>query len=199
MENNNLFTNNNILSNRNDKTLLPELNLYPHVSKEKLLNPVLIKNTKSKICCHGRPSTKDITIFKEKYGVNYIISLLNQNEKPEEIEKMCLDNQISWELIEVNGANYIKKSENKKIISKLLNLYEKLLSEEIILFVHCAAGIHRTGTIIYTLLRMFGEDRNSAYNILGEIRKETKNKVGDFRIKLAEEKLVSVILEEIKK
>lgn len=187
-------------SNYNNEKDLPDLNiLYPFNSKEKLLNPIIIKNTKSKICCHGRPNKNDITSFKEKYGVNYILSLLNENEKPKEIEKICLDNSISWEWIEVNGANYIKKAENKKILSKLLNLYAKLRCEEITLFVHCAAGIHRTGTIIYTLLRMFGEDPDSAFNLLGDIRKETKNKVGDFRIKLAEEKLVSGILQEMKK
>ncbi len=39
--------------------------------------------------------------------------------------------------------------------------------------IHCSAGIHRTGTVAYGLLRWRGVDRDEAMRIIGQIRKET--------------------------
>ncbi len=55
---------------------------------------------------------------------------------------------------------------------------------------HCAAGIHRTGTMAYTILRMSGYSPAEAYELLGTMREETKKGVGDWRIELAEKYLV---------
>ena len=44
----------------------------------------------------------------------------------------------------------------KLIINKATELYQKLILKEERILVHCAAGIHRTGTFAYSLLRMDG-------------------------------------------
>ena len=56
--------------------------------------------------------------------------------------------------------------------------------------IHCAAGVHRTGTTTYTLLRWSGMQPNEAMDALLHIRKETHKGVGDWRIELAENILV---------
>lgn len=41
-----------------------------------------------------------------------------------------------------------------------------MINEEIILFIHCSAGYHRSGMITYCILRLFGETYESALIIL---------------------------------
>ena len=55
---------------------------------------------------------------------------------------------------------------------------------------HCAAGIHRTGTMGYTILRMSGYSAEESINLLGTMREETKKGVGDWRIEIAERQLL---------
>ena len=55
---------------------------------------------------------------------------------------------------------------------------------------HCAAGIHRTGTIGYTILRMSGYEPSEAMAKIKIIREDTFKGVGDWRIELAEKYLV---------
>ena len=55
---------------------------------------------------------------------------------------------------------------------------------------HCAAGIHRTGTIGYTLLRLSGMEGAEAFEALKVMREETYNGVGNWRIEIAENALV---------
>ena len=52
--------------------------------------------------------------------------------------------------------------------------------------IHCAAGIHRTGTVAYTLLRLGGMSAKEAMDALKEMREETAKGVGKWRIDIAE-------------
>ena len=56
--------------------------------------------------------------------------------------------------------------------------------------IHCAAGIHRTGTMAYTMLRMSGYSADEAVEGLKKMREDTHKGVGDWRIELAEKHLV---------
>lgn len=162
-------------------------------TSNKILNFYKLKNTNSFISCHGRPTGKDLKFFKMAYGMNYVLTLQNPKEKPEEIKKICDENNIRWQLIELYGANlpYFEKRDTQKLIStNLEELYKILKNEKIILFIHCAAGIHRTGTVLYSLLRIFGESAESALRAIEFIRLETRNQVGDSRISYAEKFIV---------
>ena len=140
-------------------------------------------------------------------GVNCVLTLQCPKEKPEDIKKLCEENNLKWLYIELQGANlpYLQKVETQKIIIKsLTTLYEILKNNQVVLFIHCAAGLHRTGTIIYSLLRMFEETKETALKALEFIRAETRNEVGDKRIDYAENliipNLISVYkIEEINK
>ncbi len=55
---------------------------------------------------------------------------------------------------------------------------------------HCAAGIHRTGIVTYTLLRMTGLSPKESFECIEGIREDTAKGVGEWRIKLAEDCLV---------
>lgn len=166
----------------------------------KHLNFYQLKGTKSKISCHGLPKSKEIKHFKLTYGVNTILTLLGKKEKPEKIKEICELNGINWKFIEISGANMSCLSHKKTmqiIIENLLELIVFLIFKETVLFVHCAAGLHRTGTIIYSILRCMNEDKESAMLAIKQIRAETFDKVGSERIKFAEEGIVPILQEKL--
>jgi protein-tyrosine phosphatase len=168
----------------------------------RILNFYPLRNTLSKISCHGKPNGKEIKYMKMTFGVNYVLTLLHKKEEPEIIKKICSENSIDWKQIELQGANmpYLNnKATQSIIITGLEEAYTRLSKDKLTMFIHCAAGIHRTGTIIYCLLRMFEETPDSALKALEYIRKETREKVGENRIELAEKILVPILLKKIKK
>lgn len=57
------------------------------------------------------------------------------------------------------------------LVMKLTELFQILKNKEERVLIHCAAGIHRTGTIAYTLLRMHGHNNIDAYESLKLMRK----------------------------
>ena len=97
----------------------------------------------------------------------------------------------------MNGANQalLGSRDTQKMLEKAVsNLYKKICSEEHNFIVHCAAGVHRTGTIGYSLLRVDGVEPAAAYLALKDIRKETYAGVGEWRIELAEKLIVPRVL-----
>ena len=172
-----------------------------YVKMDRILNFYRLKNTNSKITCHGRPTPKQVRSMKRIYKVNYCLTLQKQKENPQDIFKYCLDNDIEWQLIELDGANinYMKKKEVLcKIVDSLYSLCIKLYREPLVCFLHCAAGLHRTGTILYAILRVFGETPDSAMDAIGIIREDTRREVGNERIRLVENVIYPELMKKFK-
>lgn len=55
-----------------------------------------------------------------------------------------------------------------------------------IIYLHCSAGIHRTGYFAYILLRIMGLGASDALKALEQLREVTAKQVGEERIMLAE-------------
>jgi len=172
-----------------------------YVKQDRVLNFYKLKGTDSKITCHGRPTPKQVKSMRQIYKVNYCLTLQKQKENPLDVLKYCQDNNIEWQLIELDGANiaYMKKKEVLlRIVDGLYIVCQKLLTENINLFIHCAAGLHRTGTILYSILRIFGETPESAFSAIGIIREDTQREVGKERIKIAENVIYPELLRRFK-
>jgi protein-tyrosine phosphatase len=180
------------------KPVIVKKSKYEKMEEGKVNKPLVfykLKGTKSQISCHAKPNRKEIKYIQDTFGVNYVLTLFFPKEKPEEIQKICDEFGIRWQWIELHGANYFKKAQDhEKIVKEMLTLYNLLLNEEITLYIHCALGLHRTGTIAYTLFRLFGETPESALTALEYIRKDTRDKVGDHRIEKAEKILVPSLM-----
>jgi protein-tyrosine phosphatase len=164
----------------------------------KILNFYKLKDTNSSISCHGRPSGKEIKSMKLTYGVNCVLTLQGAKEKPEEIKKMCEENNLKWLHVELAGATipYFQKQETQKnLITSLKNLTQILKNFSVNLFIHCAAGLHRTGIVIYSLLRIFGETPESALKAIEYIRSETRKEVGEKRLEFSEKFILPLLLE----
>ena len=79
----------------------------------------------------------------------------------------------------------------------MTDLFKKMAKEKIVLFVHCAAGIHRTGVFLYGLFRMSGENEENANNLIKEVRIVTHKNVGINRIKDFEREMIPELLKSI--
>ena len=103
--------------------------------------------------------------------------------------------------IELNGANQAlltNKATLKYVRKRVRELLEILNTSPEVALIHCAAGIHRTGSIGYTLLRLGSRgalSKPDAYLALKTLREDTWKGVGDWRIDLAEDHIVTHILE----
>merc|ERR1712060_334461 len=104
--------------------------------------------------------------------------------------------------VELNGANQALMTAPKTLKylrRRVKELMQKLQEQEHVCLIHCAAGIHRTGTLGFTLLRLGSEGTMSkadAYLALKTLREDTHRGVGDWRIDLADQHLVIPILEQ---
>ena len=103
---------------------------------------------------------------------------------------------MEWRHIKLRGANQaLLNARDTKIIlgKKLSKLFKELSETSHRVLLHCAAGIHRTGTIAYTLLRLSGRTRADAMEDIKKIRMDTYKGVGEWRIDLAETIILPVV------
>ena len=89
----------------------------------------------------------------------------------------------------------------KYLLKRVKELLTILTTTEQVCLIHCAAGVHRTGTLGYTLLRLAAAEplqtKAEAYAALKILREDTWKGVGDWRIDLAEQHLVEPIQAQI--
>ena len=72
--------------------------------------------------------------------------------------------------VELRGANQAllqNKETHKLLVKKIGEIYDRMQTRAERVLIHCAAGVHRTGTVAYTLLRMSGMGPEEAYKALG--------------------------------
>ena len=112
-----------------------------------------------------RPGVGDIRLLKELQGISLVVTLQSVKEHPKSIFKECAVNGIESMHVELNGANAAILSDKKTVATlkkSIRELTETLKTPDIEglqrrVLIHCAAGIHRTGTVTYSLLRLDGK------------------------------------------
>lgn len=162
------------------------------------LNFYNLKNCNSKISCHARPSKENIIDMKKKFNLNYLITIHSDRENPNEIGDVCKELNIKWKHINLYGANmrlFSKLSTKLLLIQEINDIYEDLLTNDYIAFVHCAYGLHRTGTLVYSIIRMFGDSPEASYDALKIIREATWKNVGSKRLIYVEEEIIPFAFE----
>ena len=150
---------------------------------------------KSLLTLYNRPGIKTYKHFKEIHGITMVITAQAEAEMVDDVRKSAQKHGMKHFWIDLRGANQALMT-NKTTIAylrkRVMELYKILSTSEEKAILHCAAGIHRTGTMGYTLLRMDGRlGEKEAYQALGQMRPQTLKGVGDWRIKLAEDHLVA--------
>ena len=133
-----------------------------------------------------RPSEWQLAMLKEELGITMVLTVQQSSERPELVSRACQKNGLRHEYIHLQSATLAILS-NEKIMAgyktQLRKIYEHLCQNQEKLLIHCAKGIHRTGITAYTLLRWNGLDATTATNTIHNMRYETYNGVGNWRLK----------------
>jgi len=122
--------------------------------------------------------------FPELMAATDVLTLLSDSEGSSligsQIESMGLH---WWSLPLLNGQPF-GPGKDASIDTLFLNLKQRL-SEGAQLYVHCSAGIHRTGMIGAALLYSLGFDDAAVRKTLLELRPHTSEGVGEERLAVA--------------
>ena len=124
------------------------------------------------------------------------LTLLSEKEGGKKIQSISKQNNIEWLWFPMESGN--PPSEER--INELAELFfkiEHILKNKGKIYIHCSAGIHRTGMITYSFLRFIGKDTESAKRKLENLRLITSEGVGDNRIEWGNS--IYKVLRDIKK
>ncbi|MBX7242735.1 MAG: HIT domain-containing protein [Bacteroidia bacterium] len=127
----------------------------------------------------GRPGMNLIELLKSE-NCSTIVTLLKESERAiaEEIgNKASLEN-MDWVWLPLSASALPPEKETEKVRRVFATIKEKLTNGERI-FIHCAAGIHRTGAFTYGLLRYLGNSGETAREIIKQLRPITFREAQD--------------------
>ena len=136
-----------------------------------------------------RPGKKSKDHIKGQ-GVTDILTLLSPREQAETISKIAKSIGAAWHHFPIDGGHL--ETLSKVDPARLFLIYDDILrtagTDEPVIYLHCSAGIHRTGFAIYLLLRYRGLSADAARAEVKKLRPVTSEQVGEDRIELAESK-----------
>jgi len=156
----------------------------------------------SQIACWPLPRRRDLNRFRQDLGVTHILTLLNQNEiNHTNISNLIESAGIKSLHIPIEGADLSVYTSSQTtidiLIERLPSIRDLLLNSTITtpvkMIIHCSAGLHRTGTITYLLLRLCQFNIDQALLIINRTRAITARQVGKKRIDAAEYNLLKNI------
>ena len=133
-----------------------------------------------------RPGKKSTDAIQAR-GVTNIVTLLSMREQPDAIQKIAATLSAHWHHFIVDGGHL--DSLRSLDIATLFSLYDSIAEDNpaAVIYLHCSAGIHRTGFVTYLLLRHRGLNAEEAETELARLRPVTADQVGSDRLALAEE------------
>jgi Tyrosine phosphatase family len=160
-------------------------------------SPASFKLLEGSITATERPTKKKLNLLSKQCDT--IITLLWETETPSEVSDLCNQMGLDWVWFPIKAVNYLLLSKLElfnSVLEKLLELKQLLIEGKNIL-IHCAAGIHRTGFVVYSLLRLSDYPHNSAIDAISVIRPKILQNVGKHRIEVAKsfyEKLLGEVV-----
>jgi hypothetical protein len=153
-----------------------------------------VKVGNGRLALYHRPRGMDFPRLRE-IGCTYVVTLLKDSEHAKKYGTMTRNAGIHWIWLPVPNGNYPEGEVHQRLIQAMPQL-SHLLDEGNSLLIHCSAGIHRTGTVAYALLRWRGIERDKAMRIIGEIRKETAEGMMEKRRRWGDENARQVAQED---
>lgn len=114
-------------------------------------------------------------------GVTAVLTLLKENEGAVQIGNQLKKLGIHWEWFPFSASTPHAGDEAIEV-HRLFDRLENLLDAGHKIYVHCSAGIHRTGMITYGLLRYLGQEKKEALQMLRLLREVTADQAGEERL-----------------
>lgn len=134
-----------------------------------------------------RPASDEVEELIQKFDC--VITLQLENERVDEISQLCQSFNVRWLWVPIRAVNWELIRDQSLFISILegISQVKNLLEHGSTLFIHCAAGIHRTGFFTYILLRSCNISEANTLSSLASLRPIILKKIGQHRLDLAEE------------
>ncbi len=152
----------------------------------------MLADCRMRIFLGPRPGKKSFNALKE-LNLTHCCTLLSEREGAPSIEAICRKLGCQWVWLPFEGGR-VEVLRDTDVAGLVETLCREISGEpEPRLYLHCSAGIHRTGFFAYLLLRLSGLDREAALSELASLRLVTAEQVGDERIDLAEEVLAALL------
>ncbi len=127
-----------------------------------------------------RPGAGLITALKLQ-GATHVLTLLAESEGGVKIGNQVRKAGLEWLWLPMASAA-LPGSERRQEIEDLFAAMKAALRDGGRIYVHCSAGIHRTGMIAYGFLRSLNLDPDAARDLLMALRPETANNSGAHRL-----------------
>jgi hypothetical protein len=128
-----------------------------------------------------RPKLNRIPKLKAD-GFTHVVTILSEKEGAKKIISSVQSAGLISIWIQVGNANLI---DDEKVLSNLKNSFDEIrsaLNDGGKVYMHCSAGIHRTGMMANALLLYCGYAEDEALNLLGKLRLITQRNVGQDRL-----------------
>lgn len=148
------------------------------------LNFLAIEN--GQIAIGHRPKLKFVAELKQN-GVTHIVTIQSEKEGAKDIGKAVAKNQLEWIWIPVGTARPSWEPELLEEIERNFVMIKEALQAGGKLYIHCSAGIHRTGMFTNAFLRYCGYGEDESLALLEQLRTITKENVGEDRLKWGEQ------------
>lgn len=129
-----------------------------------------------------RPGGKRLLIGTlVKDGATSVFTILGNNEGAETLGAAISEAGMDWVWLALPNANPPSKQKDSMILEKLNAIKSKLECGEKV-YIHCSAGLHRTGMISFALLRLCNDKSHEALNKLYESRPATVKEISTERL-----------------
>jgi protein-tyrosine phosphatase len=138
-----------------------------------------VKVGKGRLALYHRPRHDTFELARRE-GCTHVVTLLKDTEFAERYGEQAKNAGLEWYWLPVPNGKYPEGEVHKRLIAAMPEL-SHLLDEGKSLLIHCSAGIHRTGTVAYGLLRWRGIPSERATQIIRASRVETAEGMMDKR------------------
>jgi len=161
---------------------------------EKQKAPRLVELGAGRLGLWARPSLSRLSEWKAK-GLTTVLTLLSTAEEAQRVGAAVVNAGLIWHWFEqANGQNLLVP-QRFELLRKLQEVNREIDAGSWVL-IHCAAGMHRTGMAAYALLRLRGLDRDTALDLMQQMRPVTREGVGETRLGWVETWLAEFQAEE---
>jgi hypothetical protein len=128
-----------------------------------------------------RPKLSKIPKFK-KDGFTHVVTIMSEKEGAKKLISSVQSVDLISIWIQVGNASLI---DDEKVLCGLRKSFEAIrsaLNNGGKVYMHCSAGIHRTGMMTNALLLYCGYTEDEAFSLLGQLRPITQKSVGQDRL-----------------
>jgi predicted protein tyrosine phosphatase len=132
-----------------------------------------------------RPKLKALVDLRHQ-GATHIVTLLSDSEGAPEIGAAARKAALEWLWFPLDSAEP-PGAERQAEVRRFYEEVQAVLGAGGKVYVHCSAGIHRTGMIAYGLLRHLRQAPAQAQETLRLLRSHTQENVGEQRLAWGEQ------------